>query len=121
MDLKKDRSGRALYGKVSRSKPEESLTLFDFPNPCITSERRNITQVPLQQLFFLNSDFLADVSAALVKRLFGKSTEQRIASAYQLLFLRDPSAGELRLAADFLKKATWPEYALSSNEFQFVD
>jgi hypothetical protein len=45
------------------------LRLFDFPDPNITSETRTVTTVPLQQLFVLNSDFMAGQARALVKRL----------------------------------------------------
>ena len=48
---------RTIYGTISRHNLDGFLRLFDFPDPNITSERRAVTTVPLQQLFVLNSDF----------------------------------------------------------------
>src|SRR5262249_53579175 len=50
---------RTLYGAVSRHNLNPLLRLFDFPDPNLTSDRRPVTSVPLQQLFVLNSDFMA--------------------------------------------------------------
>ena len=47
---------RTVYGFVSRRKLDPMLALFDFPNPNSTSEQRMVTNVPLQGLFFMNSD-----------------------------------------------------------------
>jgi len=55
---------RTIYGKVSRVKTNELLALFDFPDPSASSERRNVTNVPLQRLFFMNSDFMARLAIA---------------------------------------------------------
>jgi hypothetical protein len=64
----------------------------------------------------------------MAARLKGTDME-RIDQAYRLLFQRPPSAGEKKLALDFLRGAAdnekgWAEYAqilMTSNEFQFVD
>ncbi len=49
---------RTIYGRVSRYKLDEFLQLFDFPSPSQTAEQRFSTNVPLQRLFFMNSDFI---------------------------------------------------------------
>ena len=49
---------RTIYGRVSRYKLDEFLQLFDFPSPSQTAEQRFSTNVPLQRLFFMNSDFM---------------------------------------------------------------
>jgi hypothetical protein len=49
---------RTIYGSVSRYKLDEFLQLFDFPSPSQTAEQRFSTNVPLQRLFFMNSDFM---------------------------------------------------------------
>ncbi len=49
---------RTVYGKVSRYRLDEFLQLFDFPSPSQTAEKRFVTNVPLQRLFFMNSDFM---------------------------------------------------------------
>ena len=50
---------KTIYGLVSRKKLDGTLALFDFPNPIATSDGRILTATPLQQLFFLNSGFVA--------------------------------------------------------------
>ena len=40
---------RTLYTVVSRYAPNATLTLFDFPEPNVTSDQRNVTTVPQQQ------------------------------------------------------------------------
>ena len=51
---------RTAYAAVSRHDLAWMLRLFDFPDPNITSGGRVETTVPLQQLFVLNSEFMAD-------------------------------------------------------------
>ncbi|MBL8228736.1 MAG: PSD1 domain-containing protein [Bryobacterales bacterium] len=117
VDLAKDRNRRSIYGRVSRFQLDDSLVLFDFPSPSITNEKRVVTHVPLQQLYFLNSDFVAGVAATLAK-------SKDVAVIYRKLFRREPTNEELAIAREFLNKGELAEYAqvlLISNEFYFVD
>jgi hypothetical protein len=115
---------------------DNTLALFDFPNPGITSEQRNVTHVPLQKLFFLNSDLMTTQARTLADLLNAQAQADDIAKirrAYQLLFGRDATETELRLGVEFLHRnssgsagsvSPWQQYAqvlLSSNEFLFVD
>src|SRR5262249_16260596 len=59
---------RTIYGRASRS-PYSLLTLFDYPDPNITSEQRENTNVPLQSLFFMNSDLIQREADALLARV----------------------------------------------------
>ena len=81
---------RTLYGAVSRAKPDQFLRLFDFPDPNETSERRIATNVPLQQLFFLNSPFVQVQAELFNKRLGDFAPDEKIRRAYSLLFNRVP-------------------------------
>jgi mono/diheme cytochrome c family protein len=121
---------RTLYGAVSRHNLDPVLRLFDFPDPNLTADRRPTTIVPLQQLFVLNSEFLAEQSQALAERARAVSAddEARIRRAYELAFGRLPSARELELGRAFLQQTggeqAWTYYAqalFSANEFAFVD
>lgn len=114
---------RTVYCQISRRKTEPLLSLFDFPNPNSTSEKRIPTNIPPQRLFFMNSRFVEQQAQALAGRLPGEPPA-RIAEAYRLLFARKPDSVELRAAQQFLGNGTWTQYArvlLSSNEFLFVD
>jgi hypothetical protein len=127
---------RTVYGKVSRFRLERMLTLFDFPDPTITCEQRAVTNVPLQRLFFLNSDLISTASMGLSARVLKAAPADdsaRIAEVYRILFSRSPSDAERNAGLSFLKDTegpsddvtgAWQQYAqmlLSSNEFSFVD
>ena len=128
---------RTIYGFISRHQLNDLLRLFDFPDPNITSDRRSVTTVPLQQLFVLNSDFMTQRARALAARLNSKadaSTDAKIRDAFQLLYSREPTDMELKLGQSFLasagtagkeaKLSPWEQYALAllgTNEFSFVD
>jgi hypothetical protein len=122
---------RTLYGKVKRRELSDVLRLHDFPDPTTHSGNRVPTTTPLQQLFTLNSPFLQEQASALVKRLHAEAPandEVRVRHAYRLLYGREATAGQVRLALDFLgagdRAALWDQYAqalLASNEFLFVD
>ena len=119
IDLTKDRTRRTLYGKISRFRLDPMLPLFDFPSPAITSEKRNVTLVPLQRLYFLNSSLVEDSAAALATRADGS-----ISTAYRLLFSRDATAAERASGEAFIAAHGWPRYAqvlLATNEFTFLD
>jgi hypothetical protein len=118
---------RSVYGFVSRRRLDGTLALFDFPNPVSTSDGRIHTATPLQQLFFLNSEFIQQRAAALAKRLemAGPDPKERIVSAYRLLWQRAPAASEVKAGLTYLEGGgSWPLYAqalLSSNELLFID
>lgn len=119
---------RTVYGRVERFRPDHTLALFDFPNPSASSAQRAVTNVPLQRLFFLNSEFILSQAEGLADRVrSAESDSDRIRMAYRLLYAREASDGDLRDGLDFLAAAGadgWIQYAqvlLSSNEFVFVD
>jgi hypothetical protein len=130
---------RTLYGAVSRHNLNGLLRLFDFPDPNITSERRTVTTVPLQQLFVLNSDFMVRQAKALAARVQGPTSSDdlaKIRQVYRLAFGRDATKAEVQFGVEFLNapdgaetatKSTlsrWEQYAqvlLSANEFTFID
>jgi hypothetical protein len=123
-----DNHRRTVYGYVSRRRLDPVLALFDFPNPVATSEQRLPTLVPLQKLFFMNSDFVMEQSKSLAKKLAQLSGDDnaRVANAYRLLFQRPPTQTERTLALEFLRASqdAWPQYTqvlLSSNEFSYLN
>jgi hypothetical protein len=101
--------------------------MFDLPAAAVTCEQRVVTNVPLQKLFFLNSDTVEQRSAVLAVRLQGKSVDEAITFVYRLLWQRPPTESERSLGRAFVHgadKDIWKQYAqvlLSSNEFAYVD
>jgi cytochrome c553 len=131
---------RTLYAAVSRHELNPVLRLFDFPDANLTSERRVVTTVPMQQLFFFNSDFMVQQSRALAARLDAEKLPDepaRIERLYRWLFGRTASQQEIELGLAYLQRplpagvstsdvklSRWEQYAqalLSTNEFLFVD
>ena len=112
---------RAVYGKVDRTSPDRTLTLFDFPDPKSHAAERSLTVGPLQRLWFMNSAFMMEQAAALAKRVEpAGGLEARVATAYELLYSRPPSEAEVAVAREFLDNGAWPAYAqmlLASSEF----
>jgi mono/diheme cytochrome c family protein len=138
-DFSADNLQRTVFCKVSRYRLNNYLMVFDFPNPSFTSEQRFSSNVPLQQLYFMNNPFVYKQAGVLAERVGKEPTEEaRITKAYEYLFQRKPTPKELELGLKFLKTTpekpgyavegkpvtAWGEYAralLSSNEFQFVN
>jgi Protein of unknown function (DUF1549)/Protein of unknown function (DUF1553)/Planctomycete cytochrome C len=102
---------RTLYGKVSRYKLDDYLQLFDFPSPNISAEQRYATNVPLQRLFFMNSDFVQQQAELLAQKLDGEPTrEARIQKAYRLIFGRAATPEELKLGLEYVRNEPMKEY-----------
>jgi hypothetical protein len=100
--------------------------LFDFPDPNETSEQRIATNVPLQQLFFLNSSFVQAQAAFLAQRLGERSPAEKVRQAYLFLLQRPPNTEELAAGLSFVAAAgnPWADYLqalLSSNEFIYLN
>jgi mono/diheme cytochrome c family protein len=133
-----DHRRRTLYAAISRHNLDGLLRLFDFPDPNLTSDKRQVTTVPLQQLFVLNSEFMVRQAKALAVRLKTTQDEDdaaRIRRSFLLVYGRPARDIEVQLGLEFLKAAPagesraktltpWEQYAqvlLSANEFMFVD
>jgi len=127
---------RTLYSTVSRHDLDSMLRLFDFPDPNLTSERRSLTTVPMQQLFMLNSDFMVRQARALAARLSAAPQADdtaKVLEGYQLVFQREPTSEEREFCVEFVRRASedrqaklssWEQFAqalLAANEFMFVD
>ena len=102
---------RTVYAKVSRYKLDDYLQLFDFPSPNLSAEKRFVTTVPLQRLFFMNSDFMQQQGELLARRLAGEpTTTDRVQKAYRLIFGRAATEVEVRAAVQYLSNEPMKEY-----------
>jgi hypothetical protein len=138
-DFTPDNLRRTVFCKVSRYRLNNYLQVFDFPNPSFTAEQRFSSNVPLQQLFFMNNPVVYKQAGILAERVHGEPTDEaRIAKVYEYVFQRKPTRAEVQLGINFLSTTperpgylvegkpvtAWSEYAralLSSNEFEFVN
>jgi len=126
--LDEDNRRRTIYGTVSRTHPDPTTALFDFPNPNSMSEERLVTVGPLQRLWFMNSPFVMKQAKLFAERLQREAggDSARIDRAYRLLYGRGPDQAERQTGLDYLRANpnAWAEYAqalLSSAEFQSVN
>jgi hypothetical protein len=138
-DFSDDNQQRTVFCKVSRYRLNNFLEAFDFPNPSFSSEQRFSSNVPLQQLYYMNSPFVYKQANVLADRVHDAATDEaRIEEAYEYIFQRKPTAQEVQLGLKFLSTTpdkpgyevtgqpitAWNEYSrvlMSSNEFQYVN
>jgi hypothetical protein len=96
---------------VSRYKLDEYLQLFDFPSPNLSAEQRFTTNVPLQRLFFMNSDFVQQQAEQLAKRVAGEAeTDARIQKAYRITLGRAATPAEVKLGVEYLNSEPLNSY-----------
>jgi len=134
---------RTLYGFVDRMDVDPLLTAFDYPNPVSTSGPRVETTTTTQSLFYMNSSFVRRAAERINNRaeLQGAKPAAKIARLFQLMFGRQPTQDETRIALEYHKRASGPVDAnagptpnasraawirlvqglLMSNEFVFID
>ena len=94
---------RTVYGRISRYKLDQYLQLFDFPAATISAEQRFSTNVPLQRLFFMNSDFMQQQAEKIAEKVREEpDNKARVTKAYRMIFGRSPSDAELASALEYL-------------------
>jgi hypothetical protein len=109
--LKPEYTRRTVYGKVSRYRLDEYLQLFDFPSPNLSAEKRFATTVPLQRLFFMNSDFVQQQAEHLAQRVASEpDNTARIQKIYQLVYGRTASPEEIKIGIEYLRTEPLKEY-----------
>ena len=128
-------SVRSVYLPIIRDRVPDVLELFDFAEPSLVVANRDVTTVPSQALFMLNSPFVAAQSEAMAQRLLAMPAadgRQRIDYAYLWALSRAPTDAERKRAEDYLRGAgpklnaadkTWATFCqalLASAEFRYL-
>src|SRR4051812_46290127 len=102
---------RTVYGKISRYKLDEYLQLFDLPSPNLSAEKRFTTSVPLQRLFFMNSDFMQQQGELVARKLANEpDNTARVQKAYRLIFGRAATDAEVRAGLAFIATEPLKDY-----------
>ena len=99
---------RSVYLPIVRNGLPELLNVFDFANPSLVVGRRDVTTVPAQELYMLNSPFVVEQSRAFAHSLLaepGIDDQQRIDAAYWRSVSRGSTAAERARAAAYLAAA----------------
>jgi hypothetical protein len=95
---------RSVYLPVVRDRVPESLEVFDFAEPAFVTGQRDVTNVPTQALYLMNSAEMARISDAFAARVVEGATDEagRITLAFELAFGRKPTGAEIRACRGFL-------------------
>ncbi len=135
---------RSVYLPIVRGALPEILQVFDFPDPSIIFAQREVTTVPTQALYMMNSPFVLEQSNHFARRVLAMKQmddSERVDLAYRLALTRSPSSTEREEALKFLSEATnslqegqaqsdeakvsaWSGYCqalFASSEFRYVD
>lgn len=98
---------RSIYLPIVRDLVPESLALFDFADPSLMSGKRDVTTVPSQALYLMNSDFIIRNSDAMARRLT-QQLELRgprlVTTAFYLAYGRPPTEEEGRKTAAYIER-----------------
>ncbi len=100
---------RTIYVQVRRSMPLGVLEPFDLPAMKPNCELRTVSTNAPQSLLMMNDPFVieqVDALGARIHRVAGKDARERFKLAWQMVFGRMPSDGELRAGLEFLEEQT---------------
>ena len=88
---------RSVYLPIIRGLVPEVLKVFDFPEPSNPQGLRDVTNVPTQALYLMNSPFVIEQSERFAERIrAAAATDQdRIQLAYTIAFGREATAPEI--------------------------
>ncbi len=96
---------RSVYLHQKRAGMPTMQNLFDGPDAVAACNRRQVSTVPLQPLFLLNSNFMRQRAERLAARIAAEdsSDEQRARRVFALLLSREPDREELARSLAFLR------------------
>jgi hypothetical protein len=81
------------------------LQLFDFPEPSIINDHRDVTTVPTQALYLMNAPFVMEQARHTARRLLSGAAAtdaDRVVQAYRLILARPALADEQDRALAFI-------------------
>ncbi|MBI2808745.1 MAG: PSD1 domain-containing protein [Planctomycetes bacterium] len=112
---------RTVYLAMVRGRPlPELLALFDIANPNLVVAQREVTTVPAQALFMINSPFAVEQSRYFARRLTANEKLDdagRVRLAYRYALGRNPSESEQQRALDYLREVTKTNQAQAWTSF----
>lgn len=118
-DLAASDHHRSVYLPILRNAVPEVLQLFDFAEPSMLVGQRQITNVPTQALYLMNSEFVTENSDALAERLLSDSSlddPARVEKTFQLVLSRPASDTEIERALAFIQRASDQKNAAAANQ-----
>ncbi|MBI3822617.1 MAG: PSD1 domain-containing protein [Planctomycetes bacterium] len=129
----KENPYRSIYLPIIRNNLPESLAVFDVADPSLIVGQREVTTVPAQALYLMNSPIVLDLSRAFAGRLTSRNIEDsdRVDLAFRIAYSRLPSAREREQVLAYVKdvqkgtgrNAAWQSVCqtlLASAEFRYL-
>ena len=104
---------RTIYGFVDRKNVPNMFQAFDFASPDLTTSKRETTVVPQQALFMMNNSLVVQQARNVVRRADFKAQsngKERVKLLYNLIYQRDPTDLELKLALDYIESDAGTEW-----------
>lgn len=102
-----DSHQRSLYLPVFRNTLNGLFEVFDFPNPNLVSGKRNVSVLPTQALYMMNSEFVTEKAAEAAQRIVqaGRvSFDEQLEYAYRLALARPPQPAERIVARKYFEQ-----------------
>ena len=118
---------RSIYRFIVRTTPHQFMTTLDCPNPANLTPARTATTTALQALTLSNNEFMLQQArhfAARVEHEAGAETAAQVQRAFQLAFVRTPSAPEAKSATELVRTESLfalCRMLLNANEFVYLD
>jgi hypothetical protein len=109
---------RSVYTPIFRNRLHELFEVFDFPDPNMVLGKRNVSTVPTQALYMMNSPFIMTQAkhAATLALKGDKKDAERIDDAYRKTLGRLPTPRERELALAYVsvppmqRTAAWERF-----------
>ena len=125
---------RTIYTMQQRLKRNPFLALFDGPDPNATTPRRQVSAVPTQALFLMNSEDVHRAAESIQQALSedAEAPGNTVRLGFRQVLARDPTTAEVKRARRFLVRYSaqagsreahnaFLRTLLIRNEFLFVD
>jgi hypothetical protein len=127
----KETNVRSVYLGIVRGAPlNELLTMFDVASPNLVVAQREVTTVPAQSLFLMNSPWVVAMAGRFAERLTsaqGLDDAARVDLAYRTALARPATAVEKAKALDYVQQTggdkAWASFCqalFASAEFRYV-
>jgi hypothetical protein len=134
MTVSTDQPYRSVYLGIVRNALPEALAIFDTADPSLIVGQREVTTVPTQALYLMNSPFVLTQAKAFAERLLsapGEDEEARVERAFRLAVSRLPTTAERAQVLAYLRELTegqgsakaWASFCqtlLASAEFRYL-
>jgi hypothetical protein len=143
-NLHKPSRHRSVYLLMLRTAMPPELTAFNLPDALSVAGKRELTTLPTQALFLLNSPFFVEQSRHFANAILPQqpyAAAESVRAAYRRALSRNPTSQETARALEFIKKTgeasqtshsslssatrtAWIAFCqalFASNEFRYID